>query len=55
MVKFTVNCINGHGVSLKWELKIKGAEVGNLLLTATILFSGNMYKRISDFPQHFNL
>jgi ribonuclease HI len=55
MVAIATNCLNGHSVSWQSQPLIEGTAAGNILIPASILFSGNTYKRIADFAKYLNL
>ena len=55
MVTIAASCINGHTFSWQSQPIISGSAAGNLLIPASILFSGNTYKHIADFAKYLNL
>ena len=55
MVTIAASCINGHTFSWLSQPIISGSAAGNLLIPASILFSGNTYKHIADFAKYLNL
>ena len=55
MVTVNYSCINGHESIWNSQPLVNQSPTGNLLGSAAILFSGNTYKRISDFDFLFNL
>eukprot|EP00117_Sycon_ciliatum_P001206 scpid64075/ scgid6964/ len=51
----TAVCVSGHTVQWKSQPKLQRAPVGNLLLSAAILFSGCLYNTFSLFASLLNL
>ena len=44
-----------HTVSWQSQPSVNGTAAGNLLIPATILFTGNTYKHTADFAKYLNL
>ena len=53
IVKFT--CLNRHSNTWRSQPLVNGVAVGNLLIPASILFSGNTYQHIHNFVEFLNL
>ena len=53
IVKFT--CLNRYSSTWRSQPLVKGAAVVNLLIPASILFSGNTYQHIHNFVESLNL
>ena len=55
LLSFNLFCINGYHTTWRFQTLIRNVPAGNLLLTASTLFSGNTYKSISQFASFMNL
>ena len=51
MVTVKTSCLSGHTVTWESQPQVEGTAAGNLLITASIVFSGNTYKHAADFAK----
>ena len=55
MIIIKITCLNRHSKTWKSQPMVNGAAAGNLMIPASILFSGNTYQHIHHFALYLNL
>lgn len=55
MIIIKTTCLHGHSNTWQSQPLMNGAAIGNLLIPAAILFSGNTYQHIYDFAKFLNV
>ena len=55
MIGFTMSCHNGHTVTWRSQPLMNKTPLGNLMISAAVLLSGNTFTKIENFTKTLNL
>ena len=55
MIKIKTTCLNGHSIEWHSQPTVNGTAIGNLLIPAAILFTGNTFRHVTDFAKYLNV